>query len=67
MQVRTITFNMHWKPDAVGSFNKPIIGDDEMVKWVTEQFAYVNDCRVTATENGKQIAEADKPDTEPKE
>ena len=67
MHIRTIKFSLHWKDGSIGSFEKPIIGDDEMVKWVTEQYAEVNDCRVTATENGKQIAEADKPETDPKE
>ena len=54
--MRSIVFKVHLANGDVIEQTKPIAGDDEMVKWVAEQFAEVNNAGVTAAFEDKIIA-----------
>lgn len=54
--VRNIVFTFYRADGTNQKVTKNMLGDDEMIQWATDQFAEVNECGVTATENGKQIA-----------
>ena len=54
--LRSIMFKVHLPNGDVIEQTKPIAGDNEMVKWVAEQFAEVNNGGVTASFEDKIIA-----------
>ncbi|QEM41101.1 endoribonuclease [Pseudomonas phage Zuri] len=56
IKVRSIKFSLRFRDGSHQDVVKEVIGDDEMVKWVADQFAEVNECAVIATEGENQVA-----------
>lgn len=56
---RSVTFHFTHEGDITQSITKTLLGPDDEVQWVTEQYAEINRCKVQAFINGKKVCESD--------
>jgi hypothetical protein len=56
---RSVTFLLTWADGKTKQFSKTLLGPDDEVQWVAEQYAEVNNCKAQAFINGKKVCESD--------
>lgn len=56
---RSVTFLLTWADGKTKQFTKTLLGNDDEVQWVAEQYAEENRCKAQAFINGKKVCEFD--------